>query len=49
MIYLNSLVVMKAARACWRWGDGVSGEKSGEERVNGVKSNCRQIVGLDNG
>ncbi len=24
-------------------------EWSGEERVNGVKSNCRQIVGLDNG
>lgn len=49
LIYLNNLVVMKAARVCWRWMDGVSGEKSGEGRVNGVKSNCRQIVGLDNG
>lgn len=49
LIYLNNLVVMKAARACWGWIDGVSGEKRGEERVNGVKSDCRQIVGLDNG
>lgn len=44
LIYLNNLVVMKAAWACWRWKDKVSGEG----RVNGVKSNCRQIVGPDN-
>lgn len=49
MIYLNSLVVMKAVRVCWWWIDGVSGEKRTEERVIGAKSNCRQIVGLDNG
>lgn len=44
VIYLNNLVVMKAAWARWRWKDKVSGEG----RVNGVKSNCRQIVGPDN-
>lgn len=49
LIYLNNLVAMKAAKACWRWMDGVSGEKSREEGVNGVESSCRQIVGLDNG
>lgn len=49
LIYLNNLVVMKASRVCWRWMDKESGENSGEERVNGVKSNCRQIAGLHNG
>lgn len=49
LIYLTNLVVMKAGRPCWGWNDSVSGEKSGEEGVNGVKSNCRQIVGPDNG
>lgn len=44
LIYLNNLVVMKAAWARWRWKD----KESGEGRVNGVKSNCRQIVGPDN-
>lgn len=44
LIYLNNLVVMKAAWARWRWKDKVSGEG----RLNGVKSNCRQIVGPDN-
>lgn len=48
LIYLNSLVVMKAVMTCWGWIDGVSGEKRGEGRVNEVKSNCRQIAGLDN-
>lgn len=49
LIYLNNLVLMKAVRARWGWIDGASGEKSGEQRVHGVKSNCRQIVGPDNG
>lgn len=48
-IYLNNLVVMKAAKSCWGWIDGARGEKSGEERVYGVKLNCGQIVGHDNG
>lgn len=49
LIYLNNLVIMKAVGVCLGWIDGVSGEKSGDEKVNGEKSNCRQIVGLDNG
>lgn len=49
MIYLNNLVVMKAVSARWGWIDGASREKRREERVSAVKSNCRQIVGLDNG
>ena len=47
--HLNNLVVMKAVMTCWGWMDEVSRKKSLEERVNEAKSNCRQIVGLDNG
>lgn len=48
-IYLNNLVVMKAVQSRWGCIAGASWEKSDEQRVQGVKSNCRQIVGLDNG